>query len=158
MKNLLLPVLLLIFISGCNTQNNSTINAKDTTSVKQNKPDISWKVNKKFDDKGKLISYDSTAVWSYTSGQNAHHIQADSVMMAFRKQLDSGFPSIFRENFGDPIWNDSLFYRDFTTPDYFMQKWEQHYFNMGRMMQQMDSFRNSFLNRNYPGLSPTYKN
>jgi hypothetical protein len=36
-------------------------------------------------------------------------------MMAFRKQFDSGFPSIFRENFGDPIWNDGLFYRDFAT-------------------------------------------
>jgi hypothetical protein len=34
MKNLLLPVLLLIFIFGCNAQNNSKINAKDMTSVK----------------------------------------------------------------------------------------------------------------------------
>ena len=143
-------------ITGCNAQNNSKTSSKDTTGIQQNKPEISWKVNKKFDDKGNLISYDSTAVWSYTSGKSTHNIPADSVMMAFRKQFDSGFPSIFSENFGDPIWNDSLFYRDFTNSDYFMQKWEQHYFDMGRMIQQMDSFRNSFLNRTYPGLSPMH--
>ena len=157
MKNLLLSVLLVVFITGCNAQNTKKINTNDTTQVQQNKPEINWKVNKKFDDKGNLISYDSTAIWSYSSGQNAHNIGADSVMMAFRKQFDSGFPSFFRESFGDPIWNDSLFYRDFTTPDYFIQKWEHHYFDMVRMMRQMDSLRNSFLNRNYPGLSPAHK-
>ena len=119
-------------ITGCNAQNNSKTSSKDTTGIQQNKPEISWKVNKKFDDKGNLISYDSTAVWSYTSGKSTHNIPAD------------------------PIWNDSLFYRDFTNSDYFMQKWEQHYFDMGRMIQQMDSFRNSFLNRTYPGLSPMH--
>ena len=157
MKKLLSSVLLLVLITGCNAQSNKKTNTKDTTNPQQNKPDISWKVNKKFDENGNLISYDSTAVWSYTSGQNAHDIEADSVMLAFKKQFESGFPSIFRETFGNPIWNDSLFYRDFTAQDYFMQKWEQHYFNMGRMMQQMDSFRNSFLDRSYPGLTSTRK-
>lgn len=157
MKTVLTSVLLLAFITGCNAQNNKKINSKETTGMQQGKPGISWKVNKKYDDKGNMVSYDSTAVWSYSSGQDERHVEADSVMMAFRKQFDSGFPSIFRENFGDPVWNDSLFYRDFTAPDYFMQKWEQHYFNMGKMMQRMDSLRNSFLNRNYPGLSPAHK-
>lgn len=156
MKNVLSSALLLVVITGCNAQDRKKISTNDTTQVKS-KPDVSWKVNKKFDDKGNLISYDSTAVWSYSSGQTAHHMGADSVMSAFRKQFDSGFPSFFRENFGDPILNDSLFYRDNTTPGYFKQKWEHHYFDMGRMMRQVDSLQNSFLDKNYPGLSPTHK-
>jgi len=156
MKNILLSVLLSVFVSGCNAQDNKK-NANDTAQVPENKPKVSWKVNKKFDDKGNLVSYDSTAMWSYSSGQDAHQIGADSVMMAFRKQFDSSFPSFFRESFGDPIWNDSLFYQDFTKSDYFTRKWEHHYFDMGRMMRQMDSLRSAFLNRSYPGLSSANK-
>ncbi len=119
----------------------------------ESKPGVSWKVNRQYDDKGNLIGYDSTAVWSYSGGQQAREIAVDSVMMAFRKQFDKGFSSIFHERFGEPMWHDSLFYRDFITPDYFMQRWEHDYFDVGRMMMQMDSLRNSFLQQNYPGLS-----
>lgn len=153
MKHIVLSTLLVVFFTGCDAQNTEQMNSKSTTDTSQNKPEISWKVNKKFDDDGKLISYDSTAVWSYTSGKATHRINADSVMMAFRKHFDSGFPSMFQRSFGEPVWNDSLFFRDFTTPDYFTQKWQQHYFDMEQMMRQMDSFRNSFLNDNYPGLT-----
>jgi len=34
-----------------------------------------------------------------------------------------------------------------------MKKWEAHSFNMEGMMKQMDSMKNSFLKKNYPGLS-----
>ena len=154
MKNLLLSVLLLAFIIGCNAQSNQKISKSDTTNHTENTPKVTYKVNKNFDDKGNLISYDSSSVWSYSSNGGTHNIEADSVMVAFKKQFDSGFPAIFRNNFGDPMWNDSFFYRDFTSSDYFMQKWQHHYFNMESMMRQMDSLRNSFIINRYPGLSP----
>lgn len=158
MKNLLLSVLLLVFITGCNAQSNQKPSKSDTSTHTENIPKVTYKVNKKFDDKGNMISYDSSSVWTYSSDGNTHNVEADSVMMAFKRKFDSSFPSIFRDNFGSPMWNDSFFFRDFTSPDYFRQKWSQHYFNMENMMFQMDSLRNLFLNRNYPGLSQTHKN
>lgn len=157
MKNVFLSVLLLAFITGSNAQSNQGASKSDTSNNHQNIPNVTYKVNKKFDDKGNLISYDSSSVWSYSSNGNRHNAEEDSVMMAFKKQFDSSFPSIFRNSFGNPVWNNSCFFRDFTSSDYFRQKWEQHYYNMENMMQQMDSLRNSFLSKNYPGLSLTQK-
>lgn len=153
----MLAVLLLAGITGCKAQNAQNKNASDSLTIQDNKPKASWKVNRKFDDKGNLISYDSTYVWSYSGDNSSRNIEADSVMAAFKKQFDSGFPSFFRDEFGGPVWNDSLFYKDFTAPDYFMQKWHQHYFDMEKMMTQMDSMRNSFLTRRYPKLQPHAK-
>jgi len=114
-------------------------------------------VNKRYDDKGNLIGYDSTYTWSYSSHGKTQSISADSVMNSFRRQFDAQFPTLFNQSFGDPIWNDSLFYKDFTAPDYFMQKWNDHYFDMRSMMLRMDSLRNSFLDRHYPGLDDRKK-
>jgi hypothetical protein len=160
MKKLLFLLPILVMTVGCNAQHKQNEKQENqTTETRQdNKPQVSWKVNKKYDDKGNLIGYDSTYTWTYSSkGGKVHNVQADSVMAAFRKQFNAQFPSIFSRHFGDPIWSDSLFYRDFTTPDYFMKKWNEHYFNMHGMMEQMDSMRNSFLQKNYPGLSTEKK-
>lgn len=158
MKQLMIALHILAGLAGCNAQsNNQKMSKSDTANYSENIPKVTYKVNKKFDDKGNLLSYDSSFVWSYSSDGNKHNIESDSVMIAFKRQFDSSFPSIFRNNFGDPMWNDSFFFRDFAAPDYFMQKWHQHYFNMETMMQQMDSLRNSFITNHYPGLSPKQK-
>ncbi len=139
--------------SGCNAQ--SKQNEKTDlliTETEQNKPQANWKVNKKYDDKGNLIAYDSTYTWSYSSKGKMREIEADSVLTMFRKQFNTELPSFFNRNFANPIWEDSLLYRDFAQPDYFMKKWDNHYFDMRGMMQEMDSLRNSFLKKNYPGL------
>lgn len=158
MKQLIIALLILAGFTGCNAQSNQKTTKSDTTKATEIIPKVTYKVNKKFDDKGNLISYDSSSVWSYSSNGNMQNVESDSVMIAFKRQFDSSFPTIFRNNFGNPMWNDSFFFRDFTSSDYFKQKWEQHYFNMENMMFQMDSLRNSFLNRNYPGLSQSRKN
>ena len=154
MKQLIIAWLMLAGFTGCNAQNNQKTSKSDTSNHHENAPKVTYKVNKKFDEKGNLISYDSSSVWSYSDDGNRHNVEADSVMIAFKRQFDSSFPTIFRNNFGDPMWNDSFFFRDFTASDYFMQKWQQHYFSMENMMRQMDSLRNSFITNRYPGLSP----
>lgn len=119
----------------------------------QGEPEVNWKVNKRYDDNGNLISYDSTYTWSYSNKGNVMQVDADSVLTAFRKQFNVELPSVFSRNFGNSIWGDSLLYRDFAEPDYFMKKWENQYFDMRSMMMEFDSMRNSFLQKNYPGLN-----
>jgi hypothetical protein len=153
MKQLIIGMLILVGFIACNAQNNKKTSKSDTTNYPENAPNVTTKVNRKFDDKGNMINYDSSFIWSYSSSGNSHTVEADSVMIAFKRQFDSSFPTMFRNNFGDPVWNDSFFFRDFASSDYFMQKWHEHYFNMENMMRQMDSLRNSFITNHYPGLS-----
>jgi hypothetical protein len=154
MKKGMLLLLLATCTISCNAQYNQNEKQQKQITVDANKPKISWKVNKKYDDKGNLIGYDSSYTWTYSAkGGKVHSIEADSVMAAFKKQFNAEFPSFFNKDFGNPVWSDSLFYKDFIAPDYFMKKWEEHSFDMEKMMKQMDSMRNSFLKHNYPGLS-----
>ena len=158
MKKLLFILPVIMLTTGCNAQHQQNEKQlKDVVATQDNKPQVSWKVNKKYDEKGNLIGYDSTYTWTYSSKGKTHSVQTDSVMAAFREQFNAQFPAIFNKSFGDPIWSDSLFYRDFATQGYFMKKWNEHYFDMKGMMKQMDSLRNSFLQKNYPGLNTDKK-
>ena len=137
------------------TEKNKTMQSSGTDTA-QDKPQVSWKVNKKYDEKGNLVGYDSTYTWSYSSkGGKMQPVAMDSIMTQFRKHFDTEFPSVFGNSFGEAVWSDSLFEKDFASPDYFMRRWEQQHFDMRKMMQQMDSLRNSFLKENYPGLRAT---
>lgn len=157
MKKLLLFIVLITGTTGCNGQQKQNEKTPKVTAGPEHtdsKPEVNWKVNKRYDDKGNLVEYDSTYTWSYSDKSGKmQQINPDSVMMEFRKKFDSEFPPVFNRNFGNPIWTDSLFYKDFATPDYFMRKWNNHYFDMRKMMREMDSLRNSFLKNNYPGLN-----
>jgi len=154
MKKVLLLLLLATGTISCDAQHRQNEKPqKEVTTIDENRPQAKWKVNKKYDDKGNLIGYDSTYTWTYTSKGKVHSVEADSVMAAFKKQFDMELPSLFNKSFGNPIRSDSLFYKEFTAPDYFSKKWEGHYFDMKEMMKEMDSMRNSFLDKNYPGLN-----
>ena len=157
MKSIFLPVLLFAFMSGCRAQGNQKPSNQDTTAQIQNRPNVVSRVNKKFDEKGNLISYDSSSVWSYSSDGTTRNIVTDSLLVDFTKHLDPGFPILFRNNFGDQNWTDSIFFRDFFSSGYFPQKWDYHDFEMSQLMQQMDSLTNSLIKNNYSGLAPPHK-
>jgi len=154
MKKILLLGIFLTAASGCRAQQEETIKADPQTTVtEQQQPEENWTVNKRYDEKGNLIGYDSTYVWSYTNKGKIQSIAADSVLQAFRRQFNKQLPLLFDRTINHSIWGDSLLYRDFARPDYFMQKWEDQYFDMHSMMREMDSLRNTFLRKQYPELN-----
>jgi hypothetical protein len=153
MKTMIIALMAVLCISGCKAQDKKKNIIKDEA----NQPKVSWKVNKEVDDKGNVIRYDSTYVWSYSNKGKAQNVDVDSVLHKFREQFDINSSEIFGRGFGGPVWNDSAFYKDFIRPDYFLRKWENNSFDMRRMMQQMDSMRNAFLKKNYPGINPESK-
>ncbi len=136
-----------VTFAGCHAQERGVkkdiSSPQDTTT--QNKPQASWKVNKRYDDNGNLIGYDSTYSWSYSSKAGVtNDAETDSIMNAFGQQFGD-FPSFFTQRFGADVWNDSLFYNELTSPGELMQKWGNTNFDMGAIMRRLDSLGSSLL-------------
>lgn len=142
---------LLMYTTGCTAQENKTVSNKQ--HEKNIQPQISWKVNKTYDKDGKVIGYDSSYSWSYidTSGKT-NNLEVDSVLRQFQKNFRGNYSSLFDSTFGQSVWTDSLFYKNFTRPDYFEHLWKNRMMEMNNMFRQMDSIRSNYLNKSYPGL------
>lgn len=132
-------LMLIIMFSGlvsCQTQDNKSgkqIHGK-------NKPHEEIKVNKKYDDKGNLIEFDSTYS-TYYSTYMGDTLDIDSVMQDFQSYFNHRIKGFGYSNFFN---EDSTIMPGFFHDDYF----EQQFFNqdemMLRMMREMDSIKNEF--------------
>ena len=147
MKKIFLAALMAVTFAGCHAQEGGVkkdiLSPQDTTV--QNKPHETWKVDKRYDDSGNLVGYDSTYSWSYSSqGGVTYDVDADSVLNAFRQQFN-GFPSFFSQSFGAAFGNNSLFFQDFNGHGHPMQKWGNTNFDMGAIMLRLDSLGSSLL-------------
>lgn len=151
MKNLSVLLLAIFCASACQSQDRNSTTTKP--SLKQNQPKESWNVNKKLDDKGNVIAYDSTYTWTYSNinGEEVS-VDADSVMQQFRTFFDQEFPSFWGNDMGRPFWSDTLMRPGFFQDDYFDQLWKNDLFRMEEMFKQMDSMRMDYFDRTYPGL------
>jgi len=152
MKKALLIVTLSLGIVGCHAQ--SEVNNKDSAaqySTEQNKPQVSCKVNRQFDENGHLIRFDSTFSWSF-SGNAAEMPGADSVLDAFRKQFSSGFLSFYGERFGLAGWSDSLFSGRLVNPGLFLDKHQDSYIGTTDFISKLDSLCSSFFDDDFAGL------
>lgn len=156
MKAKILMLSCALLTAGCNAQeNNQSGKTNNTPATGKNQPKISWKVDKQTDDNGNIIRYDSTYTWSYSNAEGENvSVDVDSVMKSFHSFFNQQYPSVWQHNFGGPVWNDSLLYRDFFQPDYFAKRWRNDFFEMDNMFRQMDSLRNKFFHDSFPGLSP----
>ncbi|MGB8375212.1 MAG: hypothetical protein WCE57_07825, partial [Salegentibacter sp.] len=104
----LMLMAVLLSLSSCNAQDKkekALNNDKEAQAVPKGK----WKVNKKFDKNGNLISYDSTYVYSYSTvnGDTISNPNMDETMKKFRQFFESngmGDQSALMESF----FNDSL--------------------------------------------------
>lgn len=73
-------------------------------------------------------------------------------MGLFRDYYRENTPIKWQNDFTFFPKNDSLFMRDFFSRDYFFEQWERKPIEMEELMKKMDSSRNAFLKRFYPGL------
>lgn len=110
MKTKLFTLLLVtLFFGSCQGQL-KTKNSSSADSLSFNKPKENIKVNKKYDENGNLIEYDSVYSYSYSYSGNDFNINPDSLLRNFGfKGWDNGiglFSSPF--NFEFPFEHDSL--------------------------------------------------
>ena len=105
-------------------------------SVKKENPKIKIDVNKRYDDKGNIIAYDSTYSYSYTySDGKVKNINLDSLLQKFKPFLFDNSADIFNRSFDDFFIPDSIFK-----------------FNFEKIMRQMDSIKNEFFKQSYPNM------
>jgi hypothetical protein len=153
MKKILI-LLLVLNITGCNSQvkepKQAAKDKKDTTIVK---PKETWDVKKEYDEFGNLIKYDSIYSYSYSNIEgDSINVNLDSIMNSFKSYFDKNTPFKWQHDFSYFPQNDSMFMNDFFKDDYFFSQWNKQSIDIPKMMRQMDSTRNLFLKRLYPGL------
>jgi hypothetical protein len=138
-----MTVLALLFSSCDKDSNGQTTDLKKNKSGSAIKPKIDIKVNRRFDEKGNLIGFDSTYT-SYYSNVSGDTAQMDSLMGSFDRYFREDHSYFFSKKFDPLFFNDSTRYPDFFHDDYFMRRYELNDPYMRGMMQRMDSIKNNF--------------
>lgn len=152
MKKIVLITTIISSFYACNAQDK-----KEDTTLK-NEPKEKWSVNKEVDENGNITRYDSTYSWSYsTHDGNLSKVNLDSIMHSFDYFFEHESPFDWNQDFSFFPSNDSLLKENFFKHDYFFDQWEQKNLNIEEMMKEMDSIRNEYLNKNYPGLMDSKK-
>jgi hypothetical protein len=90
------------------------------------KPDIRYKVDKKYDDKGNMISYDSTYTYSYSGpGGKGFSLTSEDVFRDFNSRFGDPSFNIFNSPGSNLFSKDSTFIDLFNT-DFFRQHMEMN--------------------------------
>ena len=160
MKKIKLMALLFLSMAACHGQRNSNKGATikenpgkststyiDTTS----NPKVEVKVNKKYDDKGNLIRFDSTYSYIYSSPEGKmDHIQSDSLYNDFKSYFRGNYDNLLSNRMNNIFLNDSLFNYDFFNKDYFSKRYEMNMKSFEQLFQQMDSVKSRYFSHNFP--------
>jgi len=135
-----------VVCTSCNGQSHKDNKNGTVTSMHKESPGgpkVDIKVNKKYDKKGNLISYDSTYTSYYSTKKRDKNLM-DSLFKEFKPAFNEQFPFMTDQNFNTLFFNDSLLYNDFFHEDFFKKRFELNEQYMKKMMQQMDSVKNEF--------------
>ncbi|HZY80793.1 MAG TPA: hypothetical protein VFE50_14820 [Cyclobacteriaceae bacterium] len=121
--------------------------AKDSVASSDSlkKPDVKIQVNRKYDDKGNLVAFDSTYS-SFYSNVQGDTVRMDSLMKSFDTYFGRQHSRLFDQQFNKLFFNDSLAYPDFFHQDFFMKRYELNDRYLRGMMHRMDSIKNRFYN------------
>jgi len=122
-----------------NKSKRQAIVANDTL----NKPKVNVQVNRRYDEKGNLIGFDSTYS-SFYSNITGDTVKMDSLMHSFDMYFNRNHSSFFDRQFNPMFFNDSLRYPDFFHKDFFMKRYELNDKYMRETMERMDSIKNHF--------------
>lgn len=118
-------------------------------SLKSNEPKVDIKVNKKYDDYGNLIQYDSTYSYVYSSPDMSSN-DFDSIIGNFKPFFYNNIPDVFGNSFDDFFNSGTFSNEDFFKNDFFENQLLNHSKMMEEMISKMDSIRNEYLNQQYP--------
>lgn len=148
MRTLILLMMLTLTFAGCNAQEKKEKDLSGTQAENAEKPRGNWKVNKEFDENGNLISYDSTYVYSWSSGEGDSLVMpnSDEIFRNFRQYFygQPGTTGLLNSFMNDSLYGESDFFKD----DFFSNRMMSKHFQ--EQIRYMDSIRDNFLKQNYP--------
>lgn len=154
MKKAAVMLLFLVICSGCNSQEKEKQEPRKEqkdTAVQQ--PKEKWDVKKEYDKYGNLVKYDSIYSYSYSNIEgDTIMVNLDSIMDSFRGYFEENSFVKTKDHFSYFPQMDSMFINDFFKDDYFNNLWNRQPLDISKKMQQMDSMRNDFMKKFYPGL------
>lgn len=151
MKKLIFLVLLSLQVLGCNSQKNKAVEiVKDPVISDTTQPQVNIRVNKKYDDKGNLIQYDSTYSYYYSSQSgNVQQLSSDSLFTQLRSKFRTKYDDWFSHSLDPVFFSDSLFKYDFLNKDYFEKRFELNKRVFQDLFREMDSLKTDMLKRDY---------
>ncbi len=138
-------LVLLLLISSCTEKSNGQqANDKATASSQDSiKPKVSIQVNRRFDEKGNVVGFDSTYS-SYYSNISGDTTKMDSIMKNFDAYFKRDHSLFFNNGMSSLFFNDSLRYPDFFHKDFFQRHYEINDLYFRDMMHRMDSIKNKY--------------
>ena len=128
---------------SCNGQTKKGKETIVTVIHKEGNPKTDIKVNRKYDKKGNLISYDSTYT-SYYSSKKRDKVLMDSLFREFKPTFEKHFPMVQDKYFNNLFFSDSLLYNDFFHSDFFKKRYDLNQTYMNQIFHEMDSVKNEF--------------
>ena len=154
MKKIVFTLLFCLFLAVSHAQDDRIKSKVDLAeenkdSISVDKPKISWKVNKKYDEAGNVIGYDSIYSYSYGNLKNfPREMNLDSIMGSM-KFFSQGNLSSFMEdhNLGRFMDVDSLMNENQYFDDFFERHRANGFMDMRQLFQQMDSLQNMLMER-----------
>ena len=159
MKKIVFTLLLGLILTGCHAQDDRSKSKDDLAEKKTDssfleKPKISWKVDKKYDEQGNIIGYDSIYSYSLDNWRNLPmDMNLDSIMGSMRILSQGNLSSFLEEhNMGRSMEMDSLMNGDQFFNDFFERQRTNGFSGMQELFQQMDSLQSMMLERH-----PNYK-
>jgi hypothetical protein len=146
-------MLLSLITAGCHGQ--KKVNEKAQQQIALNdttdKPKVEVKVNKKYDDKGNLVQFDSTYSYYYSSpGFKRNSISSDSLFGSFKMPLRNQYDSLMDQNMNNIFFNDSMFKYDFYNSDYFSKRFHLNIPKFEELYKEMDSIKSDMFRQKYP--------
>lgn len=141
----LIAIALSITLMSCNGQ---TGKQKGESNKITGSPQTSIKVDKKYDDKGNLIQFDSTYSSYYSNIRDDKHLR-DSIFNSFRNSLNNKYFFSRDPYFNDLFFEDSLLKYDFYKKDFFANRFKNNMRRMDSLFWGMDSLKNSFFKRQF---------
>jgi hypothetical protein len=162
MKNLMMIMMLFVIAGGCNGQKKQTEEAQQhiASSDTLNKPKVDVRVNKRYDDKGNLIQFDSSYSYFYSSPElkKQNSISSDSLFGNLKLPLLNQYENLMDENMNSIFFNDTTFKYDFYNSDYFSKRFHLNLPKFEELYRQMDSVKSNMFKQTYPEGSLKKKN
>ena len=130
MKRSLMLLLLAGVITSCNAQTSESKKGAQkgdfpkTEKQDENQPQVNVKVNKRYDDNGNLVGYDSTYT-EYYSNLEGDTLMLDSLWNGFQPYMNEHFSGMLNRPFDPLFFDDSLMQYDFFNDDYFQKRMER---------------------------------
>ena len=138
---------MMLNFTACSGQSqDGNTNNKDRIVAATDTPQVDIRVNKRYDDRGNLIAFDSTYTSIY-KGEVGDRAFMDSVFKDFKPRFNLKYPFLSDPGFNDLFFRDSLMHNDFFHDDFFRRRMEMNQRYMQQMMAEMDSVKNELLHQ-----------